>query len=965
MEFKVKHYLKINWLLNNSPDGGAMQMVINSKPKNSIVVLSHQDKKARMWADVEPKQLLNIINKNYGLYEVIHEYPHKVYFDIDKKNNVDDDYYNKIINKINDLFPDGNIAVSGSHTETKTSYHIVLNNYLINNQNERQQIQDLVKYLKVNFDDGFDDIPYKNNQNFKCINQSKSDGRIQKIIFNEDAKKHIITAYFRTDVYNMPIFDSELVEEIELTKQVEESKKPFDLGSLPDLKFKLDDSFNIETATPLDLLLLCPLNDQKIDNKKIFNHSYTHLIARFAFNNGLSLEQFLSWYKQKSDKEAELKRWIYNWTKLDRFPSVSCDKITKLLIKFYPTIRRGVAYNNFRSLFNITDEKTIQPKLELDVLRSDEKFTILNTGMGSGKTYQTIKYLKDQNSFIWMTPIIALAQNTKYRLEQDDINCHYYKEASEEPLSNHDNLIICINSLYKLDQHKKYKIVVIDEIETLLMKWFNNDTIKHKNECWHTFIDIIKNADKVILLDAFTSNITLDFIKSFNSDMTIKLVELESEPKTRNVKISSSKIIWLDSIIKTLKENKKVFIFYPFKTGNSKNISMKALKNIIEKETNKSGSMYNADVDDKTLKELKNVNDSWSKSDFVITNSKITVGINYELKDYDTVFISLAGFTSTRDAIQVSYRCRHLESNLINVCYLDDFNNNKAFEQDDHQVGGCQIYKKLIKNILKEKYAPLKQSFNYFCHLAHYTILKDEPVLDQVLEDYFKKFNEADLDYSYDSIIDVNEHELKRLEDKVYISDATLEEKASIKKYYYNKKFIVNNSSDTELIKQSWDNKYTSFLEQVKRYRESPDNVFDKIKTFNNWTNIVDITDFKKIRLDDDIRTKIFNEYHFKDLTIKSTTIALTKNIYNAFFKKDIIKSYSHNKNLTYFINSDDKDMFNFGMTNLKIVEKDDTINIIDIESLLDKGIDKDDIDILNIRPKITHYKIIDVFEDE
>ena len=102
-----------------------------------------------------------------------------------------------------------------------------------------------------------------------------------------------------------------------------------------------------------------------------------------------------------------------------------------------------------------------------------------------------------------MTPVEALAQNTKFRLEQDDIECKYYKDFKSkshisENMSKYEYLIICINSL-PYTNNKTYKIVVVDEIETLLNKWFNNDTFKdNKNECWVRFLDIIRKADKVI-----------------------------------------------------------------------------------------------------------------------------------------------------------------------------------------------------------------------------------------------------------------------------------------------------------------------------------------------------------------------------------------------------------------------------------------------------------------------------------
>jgi hypothetical protein len=49
-----------------------------------------------------------------------------------------------------------------------------------------------------------------------------------------------------------------------------------------------------------------------------------------------------------------------------------------------------------------------------------------------------------------------------------------------------DKLLICLNSLHYL-KGKDYDCIVIDEIETFLNQWFNNDTVKNKRECWHIF----------------------------------------------------------------------------------------------------------------------------------------------------------------------------------------------------------------------------------------------------------------------------------------------------------------------------------------------------------------------------------------------------------------------------------------------------------------------------------------------
>ena len=130
-----------------------------------------------MWADVSNTQLLKLLEKDNSIYEVIHSFPHKVYFDIDADNK-DYDIYEKIVPKLNELFPNAEMAVSGSKSEIRQSYHITLNNYLIKNEEDRNFMKALVKYFKQTIDDGFDDKVYTKNRFMKCINQSKEDGDV-------------------------------------------------------------------------------------------------------------------------------------------------------------------------------------------------------------------------------------------------------------------------------------------------------------------------------------------------------------------------------------------------------------------------------------------------------------------------------------------------------------------------------------------------------------------------------------------------------------------------------------------------------------------------------------------------------------------------------------------------------------------------------------------------------------------
>ena len=72
---------------------------------------------------------------------------------------------------------------------------------------------------------------------------------------------------------------------------------------------------------------------------------------------------------------------------------------------------------------------------------------------------------------------------------------------------------------------KIYDVVIIDESETVLAKWFNNSTltVDFKNESWKSFINVIQQCKNCIMLDAFTSKITIEIIKSLNGDASLTI----------------------------------------------------------------------------------------------------------------------------------------------------------------------------------------------------------------------------------------------------------------------------------------------------------------------------------------------------------------------------------------------------------------------------------------------------------
>ena len=907
---------KTTFFKNVTKEGGAMNYAIKQAPKDNIIIHSQTVKSGRMWGFTTPLKFLKLIEKNKGLYEVITQFPHKLYFDIDGDDKCPD--LETIKNIITRFFPDAKMAVSGSKTETKISYHIIVSNYHIHNEEERTYIKTIVKHINTTVNDAFDWKVYTKNRNMKCINQSKDDKRVQSIIEGEDYKNHLITCFL--DNYSLPF--QKLNEEIEEVIMIEKSKATVDLALLPKLKLIEPKDIDIINITPLEILQLLPIS-------KSFNHAYTHRVARFCYYNNIDFKVFLSWINHKhtdlfTTGKDKIIKWEKHFKNLHKFPEVPRKQIESILSYYYPNILKDKSYKSFLNTFSLPHEsskiETITPK----DFEASNKYLLFNIGMGGGKTTQTINYLKNNNNFIWFCPNKALANNTLYRLEQEKVETEYYlnfnaTQKKNGALNELNNLIIVLNSVHYLS-NKSFDVVVIDEIETLLDK-FLGDFMKNKKEIWNSFLYILRNAKKIILLDAFITTKTLNFIKSLENDSCIPLIyERINEPITRTINYIKNEEIMIEDIINKLKNNKKCFIYYPYKYGGSNWVGMEQLANMIKLASGKEGVFYNADVDDTVKGTLKNVNKAWKKFDFVITNNIITCGVNYDItNDFDESYLFVASFSCPRDIIQVSYRVRDLINKKINVCYMGRMNQPNTFKADNFLIN-CPLYDSLINNILIEKFSPLKKTFQLFCNKAHYNQVVDKKVINDELRKYITDLKEtADCGFSYANIPDIDWRFAELIEQKMFSQDANMIEKIMLKKYYFIMEWKVEgcelkNEEGENCIESYWNDNLCFFFQQLKKPINDENNLFNKIKKFNNLKGFFPTNEeIKHLKLNDDLLTEIFNEFKFKFISKTSNAKKIIQEIFNVYFKKCIIKSTCLNKNTTYTLNIEEcNEYYNF-----------------------------------------------------
>lgn len=908
---------KLTFFKNDDANCGAQNEAIKACTSEQIVVHSQTVKNGRMWGCATPSQFLKLIEKNHGLYEVMTRFPHKVYFDIDKQGQAEEGHLQNIKNIILQYFPNAEMAISGSIKESKTSHHIVLQNYVIHNEEERQYMKHLVKYICENQEESFDWKVYTKNRNMKCINQSKDDGRVQEIIENPDFKAHCITCFVSD--YSLPF--SELPEEIKTEVMVAKSKGTFDLGQLPKLVLSTPVDFDIVSADAEECFALLPLNTS-------FNHDYTHLVARFCFYNAIPFEKFLTWLSQKHTPMTVdvANKWKNHWSKLDKFPPVSKSRIISMLKYFYPHITKDIHYRRFVETFNLPKENIQKIEtISQECFNTPHKFKIFNVGMGGGKTAQTISYLKNQANFLWIAPNRALATNTHKRFETEGIDVTHYetiktKDKKEGKMKEVKKLICCLHSTHYLGD-ADFEVLVIDEIETVfdifLGDFLEQGKNQYKKTIWNIFLNLFRKAKTVLLLDAFITAKTIQFVRELRELRSPNpcledavIFERMFEPQTRTIQYMDGNdplsnfdgrtSSMLQDIINKLRQGSKIFIFYPYKNASNNWYSMEQIYGMITQATGTKGIFYNADVDDKVKKGLKDVNESWKDANFVITNNIITCGVNYENTDFDIAYLFIASHNTPRDMIQVSYRVRQLISGIIKICFMGKMNQSNTWLNDCDKIG-CPIYKKMHQQILIEKKAPLRRAFQVFCTKAHYKQKTDEFKINELVNQELRKMlDEQELGVSYASIPDIDWSQAECIEEECFAQQATMMDKCALNKYYFKKSFKDAKESELAMI---WDSKSIFFFQRLSQILTDKENVFNKIAELNKLPHLFPNGNIKNLKLDEQIKTQIFKDFSFKYITKDSFTPKILKEIYNTYFAKNIVcVDFDANKHAIYYV---------------------------------------------------------------
>ena len=864
-----------------------------------ILIHRHTNREGRQWGITTPENLLQHIESNKYLYEVIiTDRKRKLYFDIDiiaNKQGVLIDTLEECKQLLYNTFPDAILSISGSKTEYKISYHIIIHNWYANNVNEMECLQDFcTKYTNL----GFDDKVYTKNRNMKIINQSKPDGRIQEIIEDITLKNHLITCYFNENSKHISESIIYYVKEIIQNKKEysKDNSDDLNLGDINQEKISSPETFNYHTATHEQILHIIPLYPRYTTN--CLKYAFIYHIMIWSKQSGIHFETFWEWCKQKEDSKNRYKKYYDLWN--DCSKNVRISKIEAILLRFYPDILKNVATKQFNKQFDFNDlvnHRIVKDSyLNENCLDSNVKWTVLGSGMGTNKTGTIVNALKGEK-VLWLTSRITLSQNVLKRLNEEGLKFVNYRdftvlEKNKGVLENHSNVICSVQSLHYLCKNN-FTVIVIDESESVL-NTFNENATTHAENCiinWEFLKDFLRDSKKVFLMDAFTTRLTIDFVNSLKiPNDIIDYITVSEVSKERQFLTTEKYTDFVQEIINALKSGKKIFVFTPFKTGAKGVVN---LTECIKKELgwieNKEIITYYAEKSNEK-KQLYNCESVWGNPEVkcILTNSCITIGVNFNESDvFDQVFCYYSYTIPCRDFIQALYRVRHPKTTEMIFCAEKQIFKSE-YVPSKYTSPICEVYKQVQKNLLIEDLSNRNynnlETLQMFCKKANIifkmmNIIKTNRQNRATIQRLLK---ESDTVFKWESVKDITEKEMAHLGDILNSNLETLDDRLQFDKYNFKQLF-----EDPEIAKNLWNKRKQKLVNRIVEFVSDPNNIIRRIYDLNKMELNKEIKSNPELHT---ITTSEINDVFKFEKKPSNNHVHLIMKAINAYFEdKDLI----------------------------------------------------------------------------
>ena len=587
--------------------------------------------------------------------------------------------YNININYDNIILASSSGRISSK--KWKYSFHIIINNYLVNDNDDaiyftacvyKNLSEDLQKYIDINVN--------KKIQNFRLLGCKKSSSLRFKKICEEDefSAKLKNISYKDTIITNSDncIVLPKLENAKELThlpvkvindKYINVAIKWLDKNNLVN-----DHRIRCINGNIISYNRINNIENCRICNRVHDNDNSLYVRVQLIKKNIISIIEYC--HRSSPNKYNTLVAALN--TTADTIADTTADTTADITANTTAdTIADNISYlqkvlNKVLLMSNVEDNiygenQTIYNSEYMEPYPIEPNTLCVKAPMGCGKTKALRDYLNNyftDDIFPQTIRFLTFRQTFAKSLKGAFSDFTLYSDISGDINNTHKRVIIQVESLHRLILNSYLSngvdLLILDEVESILAQ-FNSGLHRHFNAAFAIFTWMIANANKVICIDANLSDRTINTLKRMRPKHDIYCHNNIFKKEVDNIyKLTNNNTQWLSLMFTYLKNDKKVVL-------PTNSISeAKIYKQLIEESfPNKKIQLYSSEmlISEKN-EHFSNVDMYWSNLDVLIYTPTCSAGISFELEHFDVVFAYMTdGSCDVETCRQMLMRVRNLK----------------------------------------------------------------------------------------------------------------------------------------------------------------------------------------------------------------------------------------------------------------------------------------------------------------
>nr|QOI90618.1 hypothetical protein HWQ62_00487 [Pyramimonas orientalis virus] len=576
------------------------------------------------------------------------------------------------------------VAIASRHGRVPTGeYKISYRFYVINGMYTTLQTMDKLVKTKVELNI-FDASVYNNNRKMAMLYGHKSREDRRTLLPIEKLKwKHtdFIIQYVPRE------YKYELSCDIPDVNVINKEKKVYcsELLNIKALEMPTDIRYDIDRNDIRGLLSIIP-NDkfEYIDTNTWITICYSLCEAKSMGHTHLSYDElkelFLEFSKRypscNIQKDSDVFDSCVNNTKYN----IGIDYLHGLIKKIYPNYWNTYYEKEIKSSKGIDYNEVYNE----DTMRSynmSNDIIVVKANPGTGKTVQLKKEIEKypKDCRICVVSYNVVLCNKYHEMFNDG-----FKLYNEESNCDVDRIIICLDSLYRINDCE-YDVLIIDEALSVLSH-FDSSVMKRSQMVMNTLTSLMINSEKIIFLDANADEkLVTDTVKWIEKKKKTKAYYINNEyvrPTNRKFILMEERDVnkQISFVIEKLMLKKKIVV-----PVSSKDIAEKLELAVSTCISNLKIKKYDSESSRMELYlDSKNPNEAWKDLDLLIYTPTIGAGVSFEEEHFDIcvgIFESSMNHASVYTCYQQLFRVRRLKDGEMFV-FLNVYNySNLSIEE--------------------------------------------------------------------------------------------------------------------------------------------------------------------------------------------------------------------------------------------------------------------------------------------